>query len=91
MLDAYTLCGSCTDGPTCGDRTVCICVCPIWCARAHALAALEFDPDRFIDHRLERLTKNPMMFLPFNAGKRLCITILVETQAPDIDLISYRS
>lgn len=36
--------------------------------------AEEFDPDRFIDHRVkEYLTKNPFIFLPFNAGPRICL------------------
>jgi len=36
--------------------------------------ALEFDPDRFIDHRLSKyLTPNPFIFLPFNAGPRICL------------------
>ncbi|KAF7982659.1 hypothetical protein HWV62_27113 [Athelia sp. TMB] len=36
--------------------------------------ALEFDPERFLDARVQRyLTKNPFMFLPFNAGPRICL------------------
>ncbi|KAH9927188.1 cytochrome P450 monooxygenase pc-2 [Epithele typhae] len=36
--------------------------------------ALEFDPDRFLDDRLNKyFTKNPMIFLPFNAGPRICL------------------
>ncbi|KAF8307690.1 cytochrome P450 monooxygenase pc-1 [Clavulina sp. PMI_390] len=35
--------------------------------------ALVFDPMRWIDSRLARLTANPMMFLPFNAGPRICV------------------
>ncbi|KAH7907492.1 cytochrome P450 [Hygrophoropsis aurantiaca] len=36
--------------------------------------AQEFDPDRFIDERLHKyLTKNPLIFLPFNAGPRICL------------------
>ncbi|CAA7270247.1 unnamed protein product [Cyclocybe aegerita] len=36
--------------------------------------ALEFDPDRFLDDRLQRyLTPNPFIFLPFNAGPRICL------------------
>jgi cytochrome P450 len=36
--------------------------------------ALEFDPERFIDERLHKyLTPNPFIFLPFNAGPRLCL------------------
>ncbi|KAF9236404.1 cytochrome P450 [Melanogaster broomeanus] len=33
-----------------------------------------FDPDRFIDDRLHKyLTPNPFIFLPFNAGPRICL------------------
>ncbi|TFK72863.1 cytochrome P450 [Pluteus cervinus] len=36
--------------------------------------ALEFDPDRFIDSRVQKyLVPNPYIFLPFNAGPRICI------------------
>ncbi|KAG7440388.1 cytochrome P450 monooxygenase pc-3 [Guyanagaster necrorhizus] len=36
--------------------------------------ALEFDPDRFIDQRLQKyLTPNPFIFVPFNAGPRICL------------------
>ncbi|TDL19800.1 cytochrome P450 [Rickenella mellea] len=36
--------------------------------------ALEFDPDRFLDERLHKyLTPNPFIFLPFNAGPRICL------------------
>ena len=36
--------------------------------------ALEFNPDRFLDARVQRyLIKNPFMFLPFNAGPRICL------------------
>ncbi|KAF9448162.1 cytochrome P450 monooxygenase pc-2 [Macrolepiota fuliginosa MF-IS2] len=36
--------------------------------------ALEFDPDRFLDYRLHKyLTPNPFIFLPFNAGPRICL------------------
>ncbi|GBE87187.1 cytochrom P450 [Sparassis latifolia] len=36
--------------------------------------ALEFDPDRFLDQRLHKyLTPNPYIFLPFNAGPRICL------------------
>ncbi|TDL29910.1 cytochrome P450 [Rickenella mellea] len=36
--------------------------------------AMVFDPDRFIDERLGKyLTPNPHIFLPFNAGPRLCL------------------
>ena len=34
----------------------------------------EFDPDRFLDERLkEYLLKDPFIFLPFNAGPRICL------------------
>jgi len=35
--------------------------------------AEEFDPDRFLDERVKYLTSNPFMFLPFNAGPRICL------------------
>ncbi|KAJ7499692.1 cytochrome P450 monooxygenase pc-3 [Mycena latifolia] len=36
--------------------------------------ALDFDPDRFMDERLNKyLTPNPYIFLPFNAGPRICL------------------
>ncbi|KAF7291171.1 hypothetical protein MIND_01260400 [Mycena indigotica] len=36
--------------------------------------AEEFDPDRFIDERLQKyLVSNPFQFLPFNAGPRICL------------------
>ncbi|GJE84227.1 cytochrome P450 [Phanerochaete sordida] len=34
----------------------------------------EFDPDRFLDARLHKyLMPNPFIFLPFNAGPRICL------------------
>ncbi|ESK94736.1 cytochrome p450 monooxygenase pc-1 [Moniliophthora roreri MCA 2997] len=36
--------------------------------------AEEFDPDRFLDERLKKyLTSRPFIFLPFNAGPRICL------------------
>ncbi|KIK94934.1 hypothetical protein PAXRUDRAFT_11751 [Paxillus rubicundulus Ve08.2h10] len=36
--------------------------------------AEEFDPDRFLDNRLHKyLTPQPFIFLPFNAGPRICL------------------
>ncbi|KAF8843746.1 cytochrome P450 [Paxillus ammoniavirescens] len=36
--------------------------------------AEEFDPDRFLDHRLHKyLTPQPFISLPFNAGPRICL------------------
>ncbi|KAK6978110.1 cytochrome P450 [Favolaschia claudopus] len=36
--------------------------------------ALMFDPDRFLDERVRKyLTPNPFIFLPFNAGPRICL------------------
>ncbi|KAF8239585.1 cytochrome P450 monooxygenase pc-2 [Tricholoma matsutake] len=41
----------------------------LWGPDAH-----EFDPDRFIDERLSKyLVPNPFIFLPFNAGPRICL------------------
>ena len=40
---------------------------------SHA-AADEFDPDRFLDDRVQKyLIPNPFIFLPFNAGPRICL------------------
>jgi len=34
----------------------------------------EFDPDRFLDERVQKyLLPNPFIFLPFNAGPRICL------------------
>ncbi|KIP04058.1 hypothetical protein PHLGIDRAFT_129763 [Phlebiopsis gigantea 11061_1 CR5-6] len=34
----------------------------------------KFDPDRFLDERVTKyLTPNPFIFLPFNAGPRICL------------------
>ena len=39
-----------------------------------SLTALVFDPDRFLDDRLRKyLLPNPFIFLPFNAGPRICL------------------
>ncbi|KAK0231517.1 cytochrome P450 monooxygenase pc-3 [Armillaria fumosa] len=36
--------------------------------------AQSFDPNRFLDDRVQRyLTGNPFIFLPFNAGPRICL------------------
>ena len=36
--------------------------------------AQEFDPDRFLDDRVGKyLVPNPFIFLPFNAGPRICL------------------
>ncbi|PBK98060.1 cytochrome P450 [Armillaria gallica] len=41
---------------------------------AYLMLALEFDPDRFLDGRLHKyLTPNPYIFVPFNAGPRICL------------------
>lgn len=42
--------------------------------------ALEFDPNRFIDARVQKyLTPNPFIFVPFNAGPRICLGQQVRT------------
>ncbi len=44
------------------------------------MLALEFDPDRFLDGRLHKyLTPNPYIFVPFNAGPRICLGQQVRT------------
>ncbi|KAI9058872.1 cytochrome P450 monooxygenase pc-3 [Trametes sanguinea] len=36
--------------------------------------AMRFDPDRFLDERVQTyLVANPFIFLPFNAGPRICL------------------
>ncbi|KAL4063269.1 cytochrome P450 [Scleroderma yunnanense] len=35
--------------------------------------AKAFDPDRFVDERTKYHTKNPFIFVPFNAGPRICL------------------
>jgi len=36
--------------------------------------AEEFDPDRFLDERMKKyFVPNPFIFLPFNAGPRICL------------------
>jgi cytochrome P450 len=36
--------------------------------------SLQFDPDRWLDGRLRKyLTPNPFIFVPFNAGPRICL------------------
>jgi len=36
--------------------------------------AQEFDPDRFLDSRAKKyLINNPFIFIPFNAGPRICL------------------
>ncbi|KAI0652994.1 cytochrome P450 monooxygenase pc-3 [Cubamyces menziesii] len=36
--------------------------------------AMMFDPDRFLDERVQKyLVPNPFIFLPFNAGPRICL------------------
>jgi hypothetical protein len=38
------------------------------------ITADQFDPDRFLDDRQRKyLTPNPFIFLPFNAGPRICL------------------
>ncbi|OBZ68911.1 hypothetical protein A0H81_11023 [Grifola frondosa] len=55
---------------------------PRWCVTIASLCAvvfkhpvaLHFDPDRFLDERVQKyLTHNPFIFLPFNAGPRICL------------------
>lgn len=38
-----------------------------------SVSAEVFDPDRFLDERTKYHTKNPFIFVPFNAGPRICL------------------
>ena len=45
--------------------------------------ALVFDPDRFLDDRLQKyLLPNPTIFCPFNVGPRTCLGQQVCSHAP---------
>ncbi|KAF8331890.1 cytochrome P450 [Cantharellus anzutake] len=33
----------------------------------------DFDPERWIDERVQKWTENPFVFIPFNAGPRVCL------------------
>ena len=47
---------------------------PVLNSHTYVNLALEFDPDRFLDNRVrEYLVKNSFIFLPFNAGPRICL------------------
>lgn len=35
--------------------------------------SLRFDPERWIDDRKAYVTRNPFIFLPFQAGPRICV------------------
>ncbi len=66
----------CIDAPTCGVLPVRKILCMIFYALliAVTIAALDFDPDRFLDQRLQQyLVRNPFIFMPFNAGPRICL------------------
>ena len=53
---------------------VCSCKLELYGISPESAIADEFDPDRFIDERLHKyLTPNPYIFLPFNAGPRICL------------------
>jgi len=52
--------------------------------------ASEFDPDRFLDERLKQyLNLNAFIFLPFNAGPRICLGKQVGYIHSDILLLAF--
>ena len=54
------------------------------------IIALEFDPDRFLDERLQKyLIPNPFIFLPFNAGPRICLGQQVRSSSLHPSFLSY--
>lgn len=49
-------------------------LCIAFVAISDIAEAHKFDPDRFLDERVSKyLTPNPFIFLPFNAGPRICL------------------
>ena len=75
VLDASIVFSSCIVERTCGALTVCVMLSFLWIDRIQSiLPALVFDPDRFLDGRVQKyLTPNPFIFCPFNAGPRICL------------------
>ena len=74
-LGSRTRCTSCIAERTTGDQMVSF--PSFWEAFSLIegyILAQEFDPDRFIDERVTKyLIPNPFIFLPFNAGPRICL------------------
>ena len=70
-----TLYLSCTAEKICGAQMVRYSVKLSWAIQSVGLSsALEFDPDRFLDDRVQKyLIPNPFIFIPFNAGPRICL------------------
>ncbi|KAH8796248.1 cytochrome P450, partial [Flagelloscypha sp. PMI_526] len=57
----------------------------LWGPDAH-----EFDPDRFLDERAAKYYhKNPFIFLPFNAGPRICLGQQISSQHFAYNEMSY--
>ena len=65
----------CTAGKTSGVPMVSVFVIKLSLrVVTSCLPADKFDPDRFIDDRVKKyFVPNPFIFLPFNAGPRICI------------------
>ncbi|KAF9457419.1 cytochrome P450 [Collybia nuda] len=51
--------------------------------------ALEFDPDRWLDDRVKHYTSNPFIFVPFNAGARICLGQQFAYHATSYFIIRY--
>jgi len=74
ILVSCTACFSCIDALTYGVLMVRQPFLSRSISLMQKLVALKFDPDRFLDHRLKKyLTPNPYIFVPFNAGPRICL------------------
>lgn len=71
-----TACSSCTAGRIYGVPMVGSTSPPPrdYDTNQYRLVVEKFDPDRFLDQRVRQyLTPNPFIFLPFNAGPRICL------------------
>ena len=81
VVDSPTEYSTCTAGRISGDLMVSSLHVSKYQLSIFATLALEFDPDRFLDKRLHKyLVPKPFIFLPFNAGPRICLGQQVMTR-----------